>query len=145
MSRLASRRLSTPSSFAESRQAARLKYKKFLNVSNVVVLYFLKLNAGWNSYLDGYSLPVSLCLMLLFVMRTASSGSSSLTGLNHGLINYKDTKTICRLYWCFIKFKDGRDSESCCCFRPSFVNYCPSNLLSGSPPPPLPFLCESTV
>jgi hypothetical protein len=23
-------------------------------------------------------------------------------------------------------------------FRPSFVNYCPSNLLSGSPPPPLP-------
>ncbi len=23
-------------------------------------------------------------------------------------------------------------------FRPSFVNYCPSNLLSGSPPPPPP-------
>jgi hypothetical protein len=23
-------------------------------------------------------------------------------------------------------------------FRPSFVNCCPSNLLSGSPPPPLP-------
>ncbi len=71
-------------------------------------------------------------------MRTASSGSSSLTGLNHWIINYKDTKTICRPYWCLIKFKDGRDSQSCWYFRSSFVNYCPSNLLSGSPPPPLP-------
>jgi hypothetical protein len=28
--------------------------------------------------------------------------------------------------------------SSCWYFRPSFVNYCPSNFLSGSPPPPLP-------
>jgi hypothetical protein len=56
----------------------------------------------------------------------------------HGLINYKDTKTKCRLYRCFIEFIDWRYSQSCWYFRPSFLNYCPSNLLSGSPPPPLP-------
>jgi hypothetical protein len=53
----------------------------------------------------------------------------------HGLINYKDTNTKCRLYWCLIEFLDWRYSQSCWYFRPSFVNYCPSNLLSGSPPP----------
>ncbi len=26
--------------------------------------------------------------------------------VNHGLINYKDTKTKCRLYWCLIQFRD---------------------------------------
>jgi hypothetical protein len=30
------------------------------------------------------------------------------------------------------------ESQSCWYFRPSCVNYCPSNLLSGSPPQPLP-------
>ncbi len=29
------------------------------------------------------------------------------------------------------------DCQSCCYFRPSFVNCCPYNLLSGSTPPPL--------
>jgi hypothetical protein len=33
---------------------------------------------------------------------------------------------------------DCRYSQSCSYFRPSFVNYCPSNLLSGSPPLPSP-------
>jgi hypothetical protein len=53
----------------------------------------------------------------------------------HGLINYKDTTTKCRLYWCLIEFIDWRYSQSCWYFRPRFVNYCPPNLLSGSPPP----------
>ena len=41
---------------------------------------------------------------------------------------------------------DWRNSQSCWYFRPSFVNCCPSNLLSGSTLPPFsPFLCQSTV
>ncbi len=56
----------------------------------------------------------------------------------HGLINYKDTKTKYPLYWCLTDCIDWIYSQSCWYFRPSFVNYCPSNLLSGSPPPPLP-------
>ncbi len=64
----------------------------------------------------------------------------------HGLINYKDTKTKCRLYWCLIEFIVWRNSESCWYFRPSFVNYCPANLLSGSPPPPIPLSqSQSTI
>jgi len=55
-------------------------------------------------------------------------------GKGHGLINYKDTKTKCRLYWCLKEFIDWR-LESCWYFWPSFVNYYPSNLLSSSPPP----------
>jgi hypothetical protein len=57
---------------------------------------------------------------------------------SHGLINDKDTKTKCCLYWCLIEFIDWRYSQSCSYFRPSFVNYCPFNLLSGSPLTPLP-------
>jgi hypothetical protein len=56
----------------------------------------------------------------------------------HGLINYKDTETKCRLYWCLVEFIDWRYSQSCWYFRLSFVNYYPSNLISGSPPTPLP-------
>ncbi len=58
--------------------------------------------------------------------------------VHYGLINYKDIKTKCRLYWCLIEFIDWRYSQSCWYFRPSFVNYLPANLLSGSPPPPPP-------
>jgi hypothetical protein len=40
---------------------------------------------------------------------------------------------------CLLEFIDWRYSQSCWYFRPSFVNYCISNLLSGSsPPPPFP-------
>ena len=39
---------------------------------------------------------------------------------------------------------DWRYSQSCWYFRPSFVNCCPSNLLSGSTLLP-PSLCQSTV
>ncbi len=56
----------------------------------------------------------------------------------HGLINYKDTKTKCRLYWRLIQFIDWRKSQSCWYFRNSFMNYCPTNFLSCSPPPSLP-------
>ncbi len=37
-----------------------------------------------------------------------------------------------------VGYVDWRYSQSCWYFRPRFVNYCPSNLLFGSPPPPLP-------
>jgi hypothetical protein len=57
-------------------------------------------------------------------------------GRPQGLINYEDTKTKCRLYWCLIEFIDWRYSQSCWNFRPCFVNYSPSNLLSGSPSNP---------
>ncbi len=63
----------------------------------------------------------------------------------HGLNNYKDTKTKCRLYWCLIEFIDWRDSHSYWYFRPSFVNYCPSNFLFSLPPPPLPPFPKSKV
>jgi hypothetical protein len=70
----------------------------------------------------------------------------------HRLINFKDTKTKCRHIkkWtcikglcgrCLSEFIDWRYSQSCWYFRPIFVNYCPFNLLSGSPaptPPPVP-------
>ncbi len=57
-------------------------------------------------------------------------------GAVYGLINYKATKTKCRLYWCLIEFIDQRYSQSSSA----------SNLLSGSPPPPLPHSqCQSTV
>ncbi len=50
-------------------------------------------------------------------------------------LNYSDTKCKCRRYWCFIEFIDWRNSQSCWYFRPSFVDYCPSNPFSYSPPP----------
>ncbi len=63
---------------------------------------------------------------------------------NHGLINYKDNKTKClkkltcegTLRQVFIRVY--RHSQSCWYFRPSFMNYCPSNLLSRSPFLPFP-------
>ncbi len=67
-------------------------------------------------------------------------------GHNHGLINYKDIIIKGRLSWCLIEFIDCRYSQSWRYFRPSFVNYCTSNLLSGSSPPPPPtFPSRSTV
>ncbi len=47
---------------------------------------------------------------------------------------------------CLLEFREWRYSQSCWYFRPSFVNYCPSNLLFGWPPPSVPpSLCQSTV
>ncbi len=65
----------------------------------------------------------------------------------HGLINYIDTKAKCHhpknltcktglCGRCLSEFIDWRFSQSCWYFRPSFVNCCPSNLLSRSIPPP---------
>jgi hypothetical protein len=68
----------------------------------------------------------------------------------HELINYIDTKSkmssseknwslngLCGRY--LSEFVDWRYSQSCWYYWPSFVNWCPSNLLSGwTPPPPLP-------
>jgi hypothetical protein len=38
-------------------------------------------------------------------------------GPSHGLINYKDPKTKCRLYWCLIEIIDWRYSQLCWYFR----------------------------
>ncbi len=43
----------------------------------------------------------------------------------HGLINYKDTKTKCRLYWCSIEFKDWRYVRSCWYFDPALRTNAP--------------------
>ncbi len=70
-----------------------------------------------------------------------------------GLINYIDSKAKCRHLknWpvkglcgrCWSEFIDWRYSPSCWYFRPSFLNFCPSNLRSGSTlPPSPPSLCE---
>jgi hypothetical protein len=65
--------------------------------------------------------------------------------VDHGLINYKDTISKCRLYWFLIEFTDWRYSQSCWYFRPSFVKYCPANPLSNSSPTSSPFQSQSTV
>jgi hypothetical protein len=57
---------------------------------------------------------------------------------SHGLINFKDIKIKYRLYLFLIEFKGWRYNQSCWYFWHSFVNYCPSNLLSSSSPPPPP-------
>ncbi len=46
-----------------------------------------------------------------------------------------------------LTYRDWKYSQSCWYFRPSFVNCCSSNLLSGStlPPPHLPCLNKYTV
>jgi hypothetical protein len=67
----------------------------------------------------------------------------------HGLINFIDIKAKCRYLkqltckgtlWgrCLSEFIDWRFSQSCWYFRPSFVIWCPSPLLSGSAHPPFP-------
>jgi hypothetical protein len=53
-------------------------------------------------------------------------------------LNYFFTMVLNRLI-------DWRYSQSCWYFRPSFVNYCPSNLLSGSPPSPLHHFPKSST
>jgi hypothetical protein len=68
--------------------------------------------------------------------------------------SYRETKANCRhlkkltckrtLRLVFISI-DWRDSQSCWYFRPSYVNHCPSPLLSGSTLPSFPSppsLCE---
>jgi hypothetical protein len=47
-----------------------------------------------------------------------------------------DCKELCSRW--LSEFIDWRYSQSCWYFRPSFVNYCPSNLLFGLTLPPLP-------
>jgi hypothetical protein len=66
-------------------------------------------------------------------------------GSTHGPINCNDAKTKCRhlkeltckgtLGEVFIRVYRWRNSQSCWSFRPSFVSYCPSNLLSAPSPP----------
>jgi hypothetical protein len=54
------------------------------------------------------------------------------------LITMKTQKLNVVFTGVLLEFIVWRYSQSCWYFRPSLVNYCPSNLLSGSPPPPLP-------
>jgi hypothetical protein len=66
--------------------------------------------------------------------------------VTHGIINYINTKAKC-LHLKNLRVKglrsrclwDLRYSQSCWYFRPSFVNCCPYNLLSGSSLTPLSF------
>ncbi len=55
---------------------------------------------------------------------------------------YKLQSTMSLKNWlccrCLSEFKDWRYSQPCWYFRPSFVNCCPSNILSGSTLPPSP-------
>jgi hypothetical protein len=55
-------------------------------------------------------------------------------------LTIKTPNPKCRLYWCLIEFIDWRYRQSCRYFRPSFVNWCHSNLFSDLPypSPPLP-------
>ncbi len=55
----------------------------------------------------------------------------------HGLINFKDTKTKCLLYWCLIDLLLEIQSVMLV-FSTQFCELLPLYLLSGSPPPPLP-------
>jgi hypothetical protein len=67
----------------------------------------------------------------------------------HGLINYIDSNAKCRhlyKFTCkgtsrqvFIRVYRLEIQSVMLVFRPSFLNCCPSNLLSGSPPPPPSF------
>ncbi len=73
----------------------------------------------------------------------------------HGLINYIDqskmssskknllAKGLCGR--CLSECIYCRYNQSCWYFRPRFVNYCPSNLLSDSTPPSLPCVNKYTV
>jgi hypothetical protein len=48
----------------------------------------------------------------------------------NGLINYKDTKTKCRLYWCLIEFIDWRYSQFRLVFSTQLCEYSLFNILS---------------
>jgi hypothetical protein len=74
----------------------------------------------------------------------------------HGLINYTETKEKCRhlkkkltCKWTmrrvFIRVYGLEIQSVMLVFWPSFVNCCPSNLLSGSILPPSPLPCVNTV
>jgi hypothetical protein len=62
---------------------------------------------------------------LLSQCRQRSTRLIPIVSTMHELINYKDTRPKCRLYWCLIEFIDWRYSQSCWYFWPSFVTYCP--------------------
>jgi hypothetical protein len=89
-------------------------------------------NIFWNVCYVLFSISHNICGEL----------TTKFLGGHHGLINYIDTKAKCRYLkkWsvkglcgrCLSEFIDWRYSQSCWYFRPSFVNCCPSPLLSGS-------------
>jgi hypothetical protein len=80
------------------------------------------------------------CLqMKTFIIFSLLPLSSSSVGWNQGLVNYLGTKSnvVIYKYWplkglCRQVFIDMRYCQSCKYFRPSFMDCCPSNLLSGS-------------
>jgi hypothetical protein len=68
----------------------------------------------------------------LFFMKTLSKLGALLVDIKAKCVNIKNAhvKRLCGR--CLSEFIDWRYSQSCWYFRPSFVNCCPSNLLSGS-------------
>jgi hypothetical protein len=89
----------------------------------------------------------SFCYLIFFCYRLAGH-SASATAWNHGLFHFKDNNTKYRhlkkltcketLWQVFLRVYRLEIQSVMLVFRPSFVNYCPTNHLSGSPPPPLP-------
>ncbi len=53
-------------------------------------------------------------------------------GCGHGVNSYiKTPNPKCRIYWCFIRVYRLEIQSVMLVFSTSFVNYCPSNLVSG--------------
>jgi hypothetical protein len=101
---------------------------------------------------ERFSVFVYKIMYCAFVYSCLFVDMSGYVGLSHGLINYIDTKTkrclkilACKgtLRHVFIRvyrLETHAVILAYWSFRPSFVSYCPFNLLSGSPPPPS--LCQ---
>ncbi len=66
------------------------------------------------------------CYIKSFCVYTKiNRGFSSEHTLDHGLINYKGTATIWRLYWSLIEFIDWRYNQSCWYFDPALWTIAP--------------------
>jgi hypothetical protein len=75
---------------------------------------------------------LSLAVLRLVIFRIWRIGLDQ----NHGLINYKDTKTKCRLYWCLLELTDWRYIQSFWHFDPALWTITPLTSLVHLPPFP---------
>ncbi len=110
----------------------------FWHVSNQLIQLFhhnYRAVFCWLSRLSRLNLRPKRSVFFLTVQTLNTIGKSGLVKVNARgkdyVINYKDTKSKCRLYWCLIEIIDWRYSQSYWYFHSSFVNYFPSILLSG--------------
>ncbi len=87
-----------------------------------------------------YTLCVQLHTLYVYyiITHTVQFSRNTTEGVDHGLINYKDINTKCRLYWRLIEFIDWRYSQLCWYFRPMQLPALPGPLtfsLVHLPPP----------